>query len=390
MSEHEAASDPPPRSTTSPLPKRRRSARRAFLAGAGAGAAGLLAACRRDGATRAAAVHTGRRVNWTLASSFPSSLDAMYGPTQVLKRSLEEMSGGAFTLDTFQAGELVGGLEVLDAIQAGAIQVGHTASYYFIGKRRALAFDTCVPFGLTARQHQAWQRYGGGLETVRKLYADFGVIHFPGGNTGAQMGGWFRDPVETPADLEGLRMRIPGMGGQVMDMLGASTQVLAGGEIYTALETARIDATEWVGPYDDERLGFYKKVKNYYYPGWWEPGPELVYQVSRHDWERLPAEYQAMFEAATRVAAADMLQRYDALNPAALDRLVAAGVVLRPFSDALMSAAAEASEDYLSTQAAADPDFAAVLEPWRAFRRASNSWFGTAELEYARSAHRRS
>jgi TRAP-type mannitol/chloroaromatic compound transport system substrate-binding protein len=245
-----------------------------------------------------------------------------------------------------------------------------------------------VPFGLTARQQQAWLREGGGDALIGELYADFGIVHFQAGNTGTQMGGWFRREVSAPADLKGLRMRIPGLGGEVMSALGVSVQQLPGGEIYTALEMDRIDATEWVGPYDDEKLGFHKVAKNYYYPGWWEPGPELSYLVNRVEWDDLPADYRAVFTAAARESGATMQERYDARNPAALARLVAQGVVVRPFSAELLEAAREASEDFLSTSAAKDPAYAKVLEPWRTFRAESNAWFGAAELAYAAFTHR--
>jgi TRAP-type mannitol/chloroaromatic compound transport system substrate-binding protein len=244
-----------------------------------------------------------------------------------------------------------------------------------------------VPFGLAPRQQQAWLHEGGGRELIAELYADFGVLAFPGGNTGVQMGGWFRERVESAADLKGLRMRIPGFGGDVMQALGVSVQNMPGGEIYTSLETARIDATEWVGPYDDEKLGFYKAVKNYYFPGWWEPGPELTFMVDRASFEALPTAFRSMFEVAVREAAANMQQVYDAQNPAALKRLVDAGVQVRPFSQDLMREARTATEDMLSSKAATDPAYARILEPWRAFRTRSNAWFRGAELAYANFAY---
>jgi len=373
-----------------------RPARRALLRGAvlraGAfGAALTGAACSRSSGTGgAAAVHTRQRVRWILASSFPSSLDAMFGPAQVLAERVAAATDGAFQIQVSQAGDLVGALEVLENVQSGAIEMGQTASYYYTGKCAPLAFGTCVPFGLGARQQQAWLTEGGGGALIDALYADFGVVHFPAGNTGAQMGGWFKREVATPQDLVGLRMRIPGLGGQVMAALGVSVQIIPGGEIYTALEMDRIDATEWVGPYDDEKLGFHKRVKNYYYPGWWEPGPELSFIVGRAAWDALGADYQALLAAATREAGARMQERYDARNPAALARLVEQGVVVRPFARELLDAARAATEDLLSTSANADPAYARVLEPWRRFRTESNAWFGTAEHAYAAYAHARS
>jgi TRAP-type mannitol/chloroaromatic compound transport system substrate-binding protein len=266
--------------------------------------------------------------------------------------------------------------------------VGQTAGYYYTGKNPALAFDTCVPFGLTPREQNAWLFEAGGLDLVRRLYGDFGLVSFPCGNTGVQMGGWFRRPVETLRDLQGLRMRIPGLGGQVMDALGATVQVLAGGDIYPALERGAIDATEWVGPYDDEKLGFFRVAKHYYYPGWWEPGPSLSFLVHRPAWDALPARYREVFAAASQEAASAMQTRYDAKNPAALERLRGHGIDLRPFSDEILAGARDAAQDLLDAAAAGDPTYRTILDHWRKFRHDSFRWFGTAELAYARFAWR--
>ncbi|MHC4261243.1 MAG: TRAP transporter substrate-binding protein DctP [Planctomycetota bacterium] len=368
-----------PSSSLSQAPDRRR-----LLRLGAAGAAASLAAC---GGSEAASVTTGRKVRWRLASSFPETLDAMFGSAELLARRVEEMSGGNFEIRVYQAGEIVPALNVLDAVQSGSVQVGQTAGYYYIGKNPALAFDTCVPFGLTPRQQQAWLRDGGGLELTRALYADFGVVNFPAGNTGVQMGGWFRQAVETPEDLVGLKMRIPGLGGQVMDALGVVVQNIGGPEIYSALELGTIDATEWVGPYDDEKLGFHQVAKNYQYPGWWEPGPELSFLVNEKAWTDLPAEYRAMFETACNEAAISMQVRYDSQNPAALERLIAAGVDVRPFGDELMARAKEAAEDLLATSAQGDGEYAKVLDNWRAFRSKIFPWFAKAEFAYSRSAY---
>ncbi len=331
-------------------------------------------------------VATGKVVRWRLASSFPSSLDTIYGAAEVLADRVREMSGGNFDIRVFEAGELVPALQVMDTVQTGAAQIGQTGGYYYTGKDAALAFDTCVPFGLNARQQTAWLLEGGGLKLMRDVYADFGMINFPGGNTGAQMGGWFKNKVESLADLKGLKMRIPGQGGKVMDALGVNVQVLAGGDIYPALERGAIDATEWVGPYDDEKLGFYKVAKNYYYPGWWEPGPNLSFLVNQKAWDELPADYKAMLEAATREAATAMMTRYDAKNPAAWKRLLKQDITVRKFPEDLLSAARAAAEELLETEAAADARYAKILAEWRVFRDDSFDWFGAAELAYANFA----
>jgi TRAP-type mannitol/chloroaromatic compound transport system substrate-binding protein len=367
--------------------------RRRFLRTTLLGAAGVaVAGCGggEPGARGAApAVHTGRRLRWRLVSSFPRSLDAIFGSAEVLAERVSALTGGAFEIHPYPAGEIVPGLQVMDAVQQGTAQLGQTASYYFTGKNEALAFDTGVPFGLDTRQQNAWLDEGGGRKAVDDLYADFSIVTLPAGGTGAQMGGWFRRPIEGLGDLGGLKMRIPGLGGEVMSRLGVTVQVLAAGDIYSALERGAIDATEWVGPYDDEKLGFHKIARYYYYPGWWEPGPTLSLLVHRPAWEGLPAEYREALRCAAREAAATMLARYDARNPQALRRLLAAGVELRPFPPEVMAAARRASDEMLAETAATSPAFRAILEPWRAFREDAFRWFGAAELSYAEATFTR-
>lgn len=365
--------------------KRRQFVKTGLAAAAGAG---VLGGCRgpQEGAP---SVQTDSRVTWRIASSFPRGLDTIYGAAEVLAARVEALSEGRFRIRVYPAGELVPGLQVLDAVQQGTVHAGHTAGYYFTGKNPALAFDTCVPFGLTSRQQTAWLTEGGGLELMRPLFADFNVLNFPAGNTGSQMGGWFKKEIAGTADLQGLKMRIPGLGGQVMSRLGATVQVLAGGDIYPALERGAIDATEWVGPYDDEKLGFHKIAKLYYYPGWWEPGPNLSFYVNLDAWAKLPKAYQQMFEVAAAESATVMQARYDARNPAALSRIVASGVQLRPFSRDVMEAAALATESLLEDEAAGDPAYRKVYDAWRKSKQEYFRWFGTAELAYDSFAFQR-
>jgi TRAP-type mannitol/chloroaromatic compound transport system substrate-binding protein len=359
--------------------KRRDFAKKAVL---GALAAGTAAACSPGAGDGAPAVHTGRRITWRLASSFPRGLDTIYGAAEDLSRRLATLTDGRFQLRVYPAGELVPGLQVLDAVQQGTAQVGHSASYYFIGKNTALAFDCSMPFGLTVRGHNAWLLYGGGLERMREVFADFNVVNFPGGNTGTQMGGWFRRPVRSAADLRGLRMRIPGMGGEVMGRMGVSVQVLSGGDIYPALERGAIDAAEWVGPYDDEKLGFHRIARHYHYPGWWEPGPALSFYVNRRAWDDLPSGYQEAFEVASREASLNMMARYDAVNPPALNRLVADGVNLVPFPEDMMETALRVSEELMEEQAAANPAYRRIHGEWKQWRGDSYRWFGVADQAY--------
>jgi TRAP-type mannitol/chloroaromatic compound transport system substrate-binding protein len=363
--------------------------RRAFVGRAAAGAAalatGTAAACAGPG-EGGPAVQTTRNVVWRLASSFPRSLDALYGSSERLAEKLEALTEGRFRIRPYAAGELVPALQVLDAAQQGTVQVGHSAGYYYTGKSEALAFDTCVPFGLTSRQQSAWLYQGGGMDLMREVYADFGVINFPAGNTGTQMGGWFKREIHGVGDLRGLKMRIPGMGGAVMNHLGVTVQVLGGSEIYPALERGAIDATEWVGPYDDEKLGFQNAAQFYYYPGWWEPGPSMTFMVNREAWDQLPSAYQEAFEVAAVYAMNGTQTIYDAKNPEALARLVAGGTQLRRYPDDIMAAAEQATRELLEQNAAADATYARIYEAFRAFRSSSYQWFETAEQEFSRFA----
>jgi TRAP-type mannitol/chloroaromatic compound transport system substrate-binding protein len=364
--------------STNPLDRRR------FLGAAVAGAAGTMAACGgpvADGGS--AAVQTRPNVMWRLASSFPRSLDALYGSAERLAEKLGELTDGRFVIRPYPAGDLVPALQVMDAAQQGTVQVGHSASYYYVGKNQALAFDTGVPFGLTSRQQDAWLYQGGGLDLMQGVFADFGLITMPAGNTGAQMGGWFKREVNTAAELRGLKMRIPGLGAGVMDRLGVTVQVLAGGEIYPALERGAIDATEWVGPYDDEKLGFQNAARFYYYPGWWEPGPSMSFMVNRAAWDQLPSAYQEAFRAAAVYAATHTQTIYDAQNPAALQRLIEGGTQLRRFSENIMTAARTTSNAILEENAAADATYRSIFEEWRQFRDNSFRWFATSEQAYA-------
>ncbi len=367
--------------------------RRDFLTKAVAGAvgAGALAACGAEGPSAASAqteggVIDGPEIQWRVVSSYPPSLDIIHGGAVRVAERVAKLTENKFTMRVFAAGELVPALQVMDAVQAGTAQAGLTSSYYYIGKNPALAFDTCVPFGLNARQQISWLLHGGGLELVQSVYDDFGIVAFPCGNTGAQMGGWFRHPLGSMSDLSGLRMRIPAIGGEIMSRLGVTVQVLAAGDIYPALERGAIDATEWVGPYDDEKLGFYQVAPNYYMPGWWEPGANTTLQVNKEAYDQLPPTYQQILQEVTREVMVDMVARYDAENPKALQRLVSNGVKLRTFPDAFLEAAWKESNDYLQEQAAANADFKKLYDSFSEYRSLSFPFFGGNELEYAKFA----
>ncbi len=359
--------------------------RRAFLTGAGAGVAATAALAlpgcsRQTGTTVTGELPT---LHWRLASSYPKNLDTIYGAAEVLSDRVGKITGGKFNIRVFAGGEIVPGLQVLDAVQQGTVECGHSASYYYVGKDMAFAFDCALPFGLTARQQNAWMYYGGGIQLMRELFAKYNIVQFPGGYTGAQMGGWFRKEIKSLADLRGLKMRIPGIGGKIMANLGVVPQTLAGGDIYPALERGAIDAAEWVGPYDDEKLGFDKIAPNYYYPGWWEGGPQLSFYVNHDKWRELPEPYKQAFETACAEANATMLAAYDAKNPPALLRLVKKGVKLQAFPNDVMQAAEQAAFSLYEEEAGKNPLFAKIYANWKQFREEEIQWFKVAEATYA-------
>ena len=321
-------------------------------------------------------------VRWRMATSWPKSLDTIFGGAETVCQRVSAMTGGRFIIEPYAAGEIVPGLQVLDAVQAGTVQCGHTASYYYVGKNQALGFGTAMPFGLTAQQQNAWLYHGGGLEAMQKIYADFNAINFPAGNTGAQMGGWFRREIATVRDLNGLKMRIPGLGGEVMSRLGVNVQVLPGGEIFLALDRGAIDAAEWAGPYDDEKLGLNKAAQFYYYPGWWEPGATLEVQVNLSEWAKLPQEYQEVLKTAAMEANLNMLSQYDALNREALERLLEGGTKLTPYSPEILQAAQQAAWELYQEYARQDASFKEVYENWDQFRQQVSRWNEINELSF--------
>ncbi len=346
--------------------------RRSFLKKAAVGAsAGAIAA--------PALAQSQPTINWRLASSFPKALDTIFGAAEVFSKRVSELTGGKFNIRVFAGGEIVPALQVIDAVQAGTVEVGHTASYYYFGKDPTFAFDCAVPFGLTSRQQTAWLNQGGGMALMRDFFKDYGVMNFLGGNTGTQMGGWFRKEINTVKDINGLKIRIGGYGGRVIARLGAVPQQIAGGDVYPSLEKGTIDAAEWVGPYDDEKLGFYKVAPYYYSPGWWEPGAQLSFFVGIKQWEKLPKEYQAAIEAASYEAHVVMQAAYDAKNPAALARLLRNGVKLRGFSKEIMDACSKAADEVNEEEAAKNPKFRKIYEPWKRFRQDQNQWDSVAE-----------
>lgn len=352
----------------------------------GAISATVIGACSRAATGPATQAGSLPRIRWRMATSWPKSLDTIYGGAETFSQRVQDMTDGRFVITPFAGGELVPGLQVLDAVQSGTVQCGHTASYYYVGKNPALAFGTTVPFGLTAQQQNAWLYNAGGLEAMQKLYADFNIINFPAGNTGAQMGGWFKRQINTVSDLKGLKMRIPGLGGKVMASLGVNVQVLPGGEIFLALDRGALDAAEWVGPYDDEKLGLNKAAQYYYYPGWWEPGPSFDFLVNRSEWQKLPKEYQEILKTAAYESNLGMLAKFDALNGQALQRLVDGGTQLTAYSPEIMQAAQKAAFELYEQSASQDGTFKQIYEDWQKFRDQVYGWNRINELSFSNFA----
>jgi TRAP-type mannitol/chloroaromatic compound transport system substrate-binding protein len=349
--------------------------RRTFMKGAALGAAGAV-----TGTLAAPAIaQSAPELKWRLTSSFPKSLDTIFGAAEIFAKSVAESTDNKFQIQVFAAGEIVPGLQAADAVTNGTVEMAHTASYYYWGKDPTFAFGTAVPFGLNCRMQNAWNYEAGGLDLLNEFYAKHKIFGLPAGNTGAQMGGWYRKEINTPDDLKGLKMRIGGFGGRVLAKTGAVPQQIAGGDIYPALEKGTIDSAEWVGPYDDEKLGFHKVAKFYYYPGWWEGGAMLHNFINLEKWNSLPKHYQAIVRASSNRANEYMMAKYDALNPAALKRLVAGGAVLRPFSESVLDTVYKAANEVYAEISAQNADFKKVYEHTKAFRADQYLWFQLSE-----------
>jgi TRAP-type mannitol/chloroaromatic compound transport system substrate-binding protein len=342
-----------------------------------AGIAGVLAS------GIAPAVHAQAAVRWRLASSFPKSLDTIFGSAVVMSNTVKALSGGKFEISLHAGGELMPPFAVVDSLQNNSLEMAQTAPYYFTGKDSIFAFGCAVPFGLNARQMDAWMEHGNGRKLMDAFYAKYNMRSFSSGNTGTQMGGWYRKEIKTVKDLKGLKMRMGGgLFGEAMAKLGVVSQNMPAGDVYSALEKGTLDATEFVGPYDDEKLGFNKVAPFYYYPGWWEGGAELEFFVNTKAYDALSAENKAILEAATKVAARDMTAKYDAVNPIALKRLVAAKTQLRPFSKELMDAGYKASMEVFAEHEAKSPEFKNIHQDMRAFQRDQILWTRFSEYRF--------
>ena len=341
-----------------------------------AGIAGILAA----GA--APAVHAQATIRWRLASSFPKALDTIYGAADEFSKAVRAMTGGKFEISVHAAGELMPAFGVVDGVQQGSVEMAHTAPYYFFGKDETFALGCAIPFGLNSRQMSAWMYEGNGMKLMREFYAKYNIVNFPGGNTGAQMGGWYRKEIKSLADIKGMKMRIGGFGGKVLERIGGVPQNIPGGDIYPALEKGTIDSAEWVGPYDDLKLGFNKVAPFYYYPGWWEGGPQLDFYINDKAFNGLSSEYKAILEAACAQAHSDMQAKYDGRNPAALKQLVGSGAKLREFPKDVMAAAFKEAMAFYDEISAKNETWKKVYADYSKFRADQNLWFRFTEARF--------
>jgi TRAP-type mannitol/chloroaromatic compound transport system substrate-binding protein len=342
--------------------------RRSFIRSTGL--AGVLAA-----GAAPAIVHAQANIRWRMASSFPKSLDTLYGGAEGFAKRVGEMTGGKFQISVHAAGELMPAFGVVDGVQNATVEMAHTAPYYFFGKDDVFALGCAIPFGLNSRQMTSWMYEGNGLKLMREFYAKYNIVNFPGGNTGAQMGGWFRKEIKTVADLQGLKFRMGGFGGKVLARLGVVPQNIPAGEIYQSLEKGTIDAAEWIGPYDDLKLGLNKVAPVYHYPGFWEGSTHFEFYINNKAYDGLSAEYKAVIEAASAYSHVDVQAKYDARNPGALRSLVAAKARVLPFPRAVMEATFKEAMGVYEAWKKIYADYAA-------FRKDQNLWFRFTEASF--------
>ncbi len=335
-------------------------------------------------AAAAPAVHAQPAVRWRLVSSFPQSLDTIYGAAQVFAQKARQLSGGRFDVSVHAAGELMPAFAVVDGVRRGKVEAAHTAPYYFYEKDVTFAIGGAIPFGLNSRQMSAWTFEGNGLKLMREFYALYDIVNFPCGNTGAQMGGWMRKEIRSSSDLRGLKFRIGGFAGMVLERIGGAPLNIPGGDIYNALEKGTIDAAEWIGPYDDRKLGLHKVAPYYYYPGWWEGGLQLDLYVNRKAYLALPADLREVVAAAATIAHVETQAKYDARNPAALKQLVAAGAKLRPFPADVMTEAFKQSIALYDELGRQNENWRRIYSDFAKFRSEQNLWFRFTEATFDR------
>jgi TRAP-type mannitol/chloroaromatic compound transport system substrate-binding protein len=349
--------------------------RRDFLKTAGAGLAGTAVAAP-------AVAQSMPELKWRLTSSFPKSLETLYGAAEYFAKAVAEATDNRFQIQTFAAGEIAPAFQAADAVQSGTVEMAHTASYYFIGKDMTFGLACASPFALNTRMQNAWAYQHGGTELLNDFFKTYNIHALPAGNTGCQMGGWFRKEIKEVGDLQGLKFRMGGFAGRVLGKLGVVGQQIPGGEIYSALERGTIDAAEWVGPHDDEKLGLYRVARFYYYPGWWEGAAQLHNFINLDKWNELTPQYKAIVRVASEAANQWMTTKYDTLNPAALKRLLSAGAQLRPFPAPVMEACLKAANEVYAEISETNAEFKKVWDNILAFRNDQYLWWQVAEYNY--------
>ncbi|RMH14470.1 MAG: TRAP transporter substrate-binding protein [Gammaproteobacteria bacterium] len=355
----------------------------------GALAAGALAGCGEQSVSstgQSTASRKQQRFNWKIATTWPPNFPIFHDGVARFAAEVGKMSGERLNIQVFAGGELIPPLQTFDAVSQGQIEMGHGAAYYWAGKVPAGQFFTAVPFGMNAQGMNAWLYSGGGIDLWHEIYKPYGLVAFPMGNTGVQMGGWFRKEINSLADLKGLKMRIPGLGGKVMAKAGVNPVLMAGGEIYTALERGTIDATEWVGPFHDLRLGLYRAAKHYYYPGWHEPGPTLELSINRKAWASLPEDLQLIVQNAAMASNLWMLSEFEAKNLEALHTLKDKHHVdIREFPAEVIQQLHSLTLEVLKEEAARDDTFARVWQAYQSFQQSNDAWGQISEQAYARA-----
>ncbi len=343
----------------------------------------VLMACGGAEQQEQGAVEPQKQYKWKMVTSWPKNFPGLGKAPETFAQYVNKMSAGRLTVKVYGAGELVPGFEVFDAVSQGTVQMGHSGAYYWKGKSAATQLFTTIPFGMNAQETNAWLHYGGGIELWREVYKPFGLIPFAGGNTGVQLAGWFKKEINSIDDIQGLKMRIPGLGGEVFKKLGGIPIALTGGELFTSLQSGAIDATEWVGPYNDLAFGLYKAADYYYYSGWHEPGPTLEFIVNVQAFSALPEDLQAIVEVATRAVNQDMLDEYTARNNEAMVALQEKHKVdMRPLPADVMTALRDASQVVMQEQAAADPMFNKVYQSYSSFQQKVQQYHRISEMEY--------
>jgi TRAP-type mannitol/chloroaromatic compound transport system substrate-binding protein len=343
-----------------------------------------LMACGPEESTQSTAdTQSQKTYRWKMVTTWPPGFPVLQEGAERFAENVKAMSNGRLNIKVYAGGELIPALQTFDAVSQGTVEMGHGSAYYWAGKVPEAQFFSTVPFGMTARGMNAWLYDGGGLELWKKTYEPFHVVPFPLGNTGVQMGGWFNKEINSLDDIKGLKMRIPGLGGKVFAKAGGNPVLLAGSEVYTALERNTIDATEWIGPFHDQRLGLYRAAEHYYYPGWHEPGTVLELTVNKRAYDSLPADLQAIVANAAQAENVRMLSEMEQKNLTALTELQQRdGVKIHRFPDDVLTRLQALTDETLAEEAAANPKFAEIYQAYDAFRQQNDAWSAISEDAY--------